>query len=75
MVKCLLFCLSFVYFIVYSLSTCPWCVLQAQKALKDEERLAYLDVDKSNEERQKGNDLFQKGCYKGMCMIVFCNCS
>jgi hypothetical protein len=35
--------------------------------LKEEEQKAYVDVDKSLEEKQRGNDLYQQG------MIVSCD--
>jgi stress-induced-phosphoprotein 1 len=34
---------------------------EAQKNLKEEEQKAYVDVDKSLEEKQRGNDLYQQG--------------
>ena len=74
---CPLDCLQFVHFIVYALSTFNGVFFspQAQKELKEEERLAYLDVDKGNEERQKGNDLFQKGTRVYLMQGYFCSCS
>lgn len=34
---------------------------QAQKALKEQEKLAYIDLDKSQEAKAQGNELYQKG--------------
>lgn len=31
------------------------------KVIKDKERLAYIDLDKAEEEKEKGNDFFKKG--------------
>ena len=39
----------------------PTSMFQADKKLKEMERLAYLDTDKSLEAKEKGNNFFKQG--------------
>jgi hypothetical protein len=43
---------------------------QAQKKLKDLERLAYIDPEKSLEVKVKGNELFKRGKYVRACVCA-----
>merc|ERR550532_2176816 len=38
-------------------------VQDIEKQMKDKERLAYIDPEKSQEEKDKGNDFYKKGQY------------
>ena len=52
------YCLMCVKYVTYDVI---FHAFQIKKMLKEKEALAYLDKDKAEEERLKGNDFFSKG--------------